>query len=300
LAERAVRNRILVLGGTGMLGHKVALRLSAEFAIAATIRQAELEATLRPMMSGIRIYPHVDARDTAALGAAMADWEADVVINCIGLIKQAKAAQNSVAAITINALLPHQLHTLAEARGARFIHFSTDCVFSGRGSGPYTERDRPDPDDLYGRSKLLGEVSGAGALTLRTSVIGRELAHGLGLVEWLISQRRSRVHGYAGALFSGLTTLAAADLLATIIRSHPDLEGIWHASAEPISKYDLLHRLNRAFALGIAIARDESVAIDRRLDSTQLRRCTGWHPPSWDDMIAALSAEGSAYERAIN
>lgn len=178
----------------------------------------------------------------------------------------------------------------------RLIHISTDCVFSGR-HGPYSESDIADPEDLYGRTKLLGEVSGRSALTLRTSLIGREIgAVHHGLVEWFLAERGKRVRGYERALFSGLTTLAASDLIAEIIRSHADLDGLWHASAEPISKHDLLQLVNRVYGLGIEIERDETVVIDRSLDSTRLRRHTGWCPPSWDDMIAAMHAEDAIYD----
>jgi dTDP-4-dehydrorhamnose reductase len=287
--------RILVLGASGMLGHKLASRLGAEFAVAGTIRDRQPSAVLRRMVPGIRIYPNVNAEDTEALRAAMADWAAEVVVNCIGIVKQAKAGSEPVPSIGVNALLPHQLYGLAAERGARLIHFSTDCVFSGR-RGPYVESDIPDADDLYGRTKLLGEVCEPGALTLRTSLVGRELNGHRGLIAWFLRQRAGRVRGWPNALFSGLTTPAASDLVARIIRSHPDLDGVWHASAEAISKHDLLHLVNRAYRLGIEIERDDTVAIDRRLDSTQLRSRTGWRPPPWNDMIATMLAEDAIYD----
>jgi dTDP-4-dehydrorhamnose reductase len=287
--------RILVLGASGMLGHKLASRLSAEFAVAGTIRDRQPTLVLRRVLPGIRIYPNVDAEDTETLRAAIADWAAAVVVNCIGIVKQAKAASEPVPSIRINALLPHQLYGLAAERGARLIHFSTDCVFSGR-RGPYVESDRPDADDLYGRTKLLGEVCGPGALTLRTSLVGRELRGHCGLLAWLLRQRGGRVHGWQNALFSGRTSPAASDIVARIIRSHPDLDGVWHASAEAISKHDLLHLVNRTYRLGIDIEPDDTVAIDRRLDSTRLRSRTGWCPPPWNDMIAAMHAEDAIYD----
>jgi dTDP-4-dehydrorhamnose reductase len=296
------RKRILVLGASGMLGHKLVSCLSAEFAVAGTVRDRQPSAVLRRMLPGIRIYPNVNAEDIEALRAAMADWAAAVVVNCIGIVKQAKAASEPVPSIRINALLPHQLYGLAAEHGARLIHFSTDCVFSGR-RGPYVESDIPDAEDLYGRTKLLGEVCGPGALTLRTSLVGRELDGHRGLIAWFLRQRAGRVRGFGNALFSGLTTPAASDLVARIIRSHPDLDGVWHASAEAISKHDLLHLVNRTYRLGIEIERDDTIAIDRRLDSTRLRSRTGWCPPSWNDMIAAMHAEdavnGAIYDDAM-
>ena len=289
--------RILVLGASGMLGHKVISHLRAGFAVAGTVRDGEPSPALQRLLPEIRIYPNVNAEDTETLRAAMADWKADVVVNCIGIVKQAKQASEPLPSIRVNALLPHELHRLAAERGARLIHVSTDCVFSGR-RGPYVEGDTPDAEDLYGRTKLLGEVCGPGALTLRTSLIGRELHGQRSLIEWFLSQRGSRVCGFANALFSGLTTAAAADLLACIIGSHPDLDGVWHASAEAISKYDLLALVNRVYRLGIEIERDDSVTVDRRLDSTRLRSRIGWCPPRWTDMIADMYAEDAKYDGA--
>jgi dTDP-4-dehydrorhamnose reductase len=290
------RARILVLGASGMLGHKLAARLAAEFPVAGTIRDREPPEALTRLLPGIRIYPNVSADDIATIRHAMADWRGSVVVNCIGIVKQAKAASEPLPSIRINALLPHELHRLAAERGARLIHISTDCVFSGR-HGPYSEADPPDPEDLYGRTKLLGEVSGGGALTLRTSLIGREIGEvHYGLIEWFLAERGKRVRGYDRALFSGLTTLAASDLIAKIITGYEHLDGILHASAKPISKYDLLQLVNRIYGLGVEIDRDDTVAIDRRLDGTLLRRCAGWCPPSWDEMITAMRAEDAMYD----
>ena len=220
-----------------------------------------------------------------------------MVLNCIGIIKQTKAANDPLPAIAINSLFPHQLARLTSMRGARLFHFSTDCVFSGR-RGNYVEDDLPDPVDLYGRSKLLGEVDAPGALTLRMSMVGRELRGHLGLIDWFLSQRGRRVSGYARALYSGLTTIATADLVARLIRAHPQLEGVWQVSGEPISKFDLLAIVNRVYALGIEIVRDETFVCDRRLDSSRFRNATGWRPASWEDMIADMHSEEAAYAAA--
>jgi len=292
------RTRVLVLGASGMLGHRLAVRLGTEFPVAGTVRAHEPPPALARLAPGLHVFPDVHAEDTVALRRVMSEWSASVVVNCIGIVKQSRAASDPIASIRVNALLPHELHRLTAERGVRLIHISTDCVFSGR-RGPYSESDVTYPEDLYGRTKLLGEVTGRGTLTLRASLIGREIepAHH-GLIEWFLAQRGHRVRGYDRALFSGLTTVAAADLIAKIIRDHRDLDGIWHASAEPISKYALLELVNRIYRLGIDIERDASVVVDRRLDSMRLRHHIGWRPPSWDDMIAAMHAEDTMYDAA--
>ena len=133
---------------------------------------------------------------------------------------------------------------------------------------------------------------------MRTSIVGRELRGHLGLIDWFLSQRGGRINGYVRALYSGLTTLAAADLVAWLIRAHPALQGLWQVSGEPISKFDLLQIVKRVYGLDIDIAPDEQFVCDRRLDSTRFREHTGWRPPSWEDMIAAMHRDEGMYAAA--
>jgi dTDP-4-dehydrorhamnose reductase len=215
---------------------------------------------------------------------------AEVVVNCIGIVKQIDAAKDPTASISINALLPHQIAALCAERGARLIHFSTDCVFSGQ-AGPYRESDSPDPADLYGRTKLLGEVDRPGCLTLRTSIVGREIHRGTGLLEWFIAQRGGQVRGFRQALYSGLTTGAMTDLLRLLIEEHADLSGVWQVSGDPIDKYSLLCLVNNVYRLGISIDPVDEFRCDRRLDSSRFRTSVGWSPPSWQSMIETMHAD---------
>jgi dTDP-4-dehydrorhamnose reductase len=283
----------MVLGASGMLGHRLLQRLRSDFEVAGTIRSTEADAILKKVLPNIPLYCNVEAEHLQSIATTIEDWRADVVLNCIGVIKQTEAS-DPIPSISINALLPHQLAQMTAARGAKLIHFSTDCVFSGE-RGNYVEDDRPDPVDLYGRTKLLGEVCAHNALTVRMSVIGRELRGHLGLIDWFLSQRGRRVSGFARAVYTGLTTIALADLVAWLIRSHPTLEGLWQVSSEPISKFDLLQIVNRVYGLGIEIARDAAFVCDRSLNSSHFRNHTGWKPPSWDDMIAVMHAEDATY-----
>ena len=283
-----------MLGAGGMLGHKLVQRLQSRYDVAGTIRGLRPDAALDKAAGGTKIYANVDARYLQSVVEAIDDWRATVVINCIGIVKQIEAAKDPVASIAINALFPNELALLTSARKAKLIHFGTDCVFSGN-RGNYTEDDYPDPIDLYGRTKLLGEVSAGDSLTLRTSIIGQELRGHHGLIDWFLAQRGGRAKGFANAQFSGLTTLDFAELVGYIIRAQPDLHGLWHVSSDPIGKFDLLQTVNRIYGLGIDLARDETFVCDRSLNSARFRKRTGWQPPSWEDMIIRMHAEAVNY-----
>ncbi|MGH9556269.1 MAG: dTDP-4-dehydrorhamnose reductase family protein, partial [Terriglobales bacterium] len=218
-----------------------------------------------------------------------------VVINCIGIIKQLPEAQDPILSLTVNSLFPHRLQQLCRQMDARLLHFSTDCVFSGR-RGNYTEDDVSDAEDLYGRTKFLGELDGPGSLTLRTSMIGRELRTRSGLVEWLLHNRRGKVRGFTRAIFSGLTTLALARIAAGVIERHPQLSGLYNLSSDPISKHDLLLLLREAYGLQVEIEPSPEPAIDRSLNSRRFREAAGFVPQPWPQMVAEMAHEPSPYE----
>jgi dTDP-4-dehydrorhamnose reductase len=293
------RLRVLVLGGTGMLGHKLVQRLAERgLWVATTIRSAAMPsapAARATLGKADRIFACVDVLQDHQLAPTIEAAEPDVVVNAVGIIKQIDAAKDPVTSISTNALLPHRIAALCTRRGIRLIHFSTDCVFSGR-NGPYAEDAPPDPQDLYGRSKLLGETSGPRCLTIRTSIVGRELRGRAGLVEWFISRRGGSASGHAGALYSGLTTGTVADLAGRLILEHPDLDGLWNVASDAIDKYELLTLVNRHYRLGIALARDDSPVIDRRLDGSRFRARTGFSAPGWDAMIAEMRADATPYD----
>lgn len=285
--------RVLVVGGSGMLGHKVCETLRDRFETWATVRS---RSALPPSLldkGAVLADVRADAFDSV-VGAVEACRPA-VIVNCVGVVKQLKAASDPIPSIAINALFPHRLAALAHAAGARLIHISTDCVFAGT-RGRYTEADVADATDLYGRTKWLGEVTGPGCLTLRTSIIGRELSGATGLTEWFLSNRGRSVKGYTQARFSGLTTIALSAVIAEVISRHRDLEGLYHVASDPISKYDLLHRLNAAFGAGAAIEPSDDVRIDRSLDGSRFRAATGLSIPGWDAMIAGMVADPAPYE----
>lgn len=288
-------HRGLVLGASGMLGHKLMQTLGARFFVVGAIRAPGSEAQIPAVLCGMRLSYGVDVRRIETVIRAIEDVRPTVVVNSVGVVKQLRAAHDPVLSITVNSLFPHQLAEYCRNAGCRLIHFSTDCVFSGR-KGKYTEDDLPDPVDLYGRSKLLGDVAAPGCLTLRTSIIGRELRNRQSLVEWFIRQRGGEVHGYQRAIYSGLTTQVMARVVGDLIEFHPDLEGLWHVSADPIDKFSLLHLLNVHLKLGVHIKPQTTFCSDRSLDSTRFREAVGFRPPSWAEMIEQLAQEAGLYE----
>jgi dTDP-4-dehydrorhamnose reductase len=282
---------VLILGGAGMLGHKVLQGLAARFDVRATFRSTADER----LIARERAITGVDAMQFETVERAIRDVRPDVVVNCIGIVKQLAEGHDPIRSITVNSLFPHRVAAVCAEIGARVIHISTDCVFSGR-KGMYRESDRPDAEDLYGRSKLLGEVAGENALTLRTSIIGREVRGTTGLVEWFLSNRGGEVKGFSEAIFSGLTTLALASLIGDLIGKDAPLHGLYQVSSEPINKYDLLALLNDAFGTDVMIRRSTEPRIDRSLDSARFREAAGWQPAAWPDMVAALAHDPTPYE----
>ncbi len=275
--------KVLILGGTGMLGHQLTKSFQNHFDTYATVRH-EGDNLVPFSLGSSRIKKGVDAFNIDSIVGAFSEVCPQVVINCIGIVKQLPSAKDPIASLQVNALFPHQLAQLCAASKSRLIHLSTDCVFSGN-KGMYQESDSPDPVDLYGHTKLLGEVYMPNSLTLRTSLIGRQLSRRTGLVEWFINCQERKVKGYTNAIFSGLTTSAMGSILIEVIEEHPSLAGLYHVSSKPISKYELLARLRGYFRLDVEIETFSNICCDRSLDSTRFRSATGIHIPEWDLML---------------
>jgi len=278
--------KILVLGASGMLGNAMLRVMSGQeaWSVFGTVRGADpalhAAAPRAVLISGV----HADQPDS--LLAAFAQARPDVVINCVGLVKQLTNAEDPLVAVPINTLLPHRLARMCEVAGARLVHVSTDCVFSGK-QGSYKESDLADAQDVYGRSKLLGEVGYPHAVTLRTSIIGHELRSAHGLIDWFLSQQ-ARVKGYTEAVFSGLPTCELARVVRDFVIPHASLRGVYHVAAEPISKHDLLQIVNREYGKNLQIEPDDQVKINRSLDASRFREATGYVAPAWPDLIAQM------------
>lgn len=285
--------RILILGGDGMLGHRLLLHLRDHHETKVTLRRDLAEYERYGLFTPENSYANVEARDTDALLAALADFRPEAVVNCVGIVKQRGEAKEAIPSIEVNALLPHRLAEACGGIGARLLHLSTDCVFSGR-KGGYTLEDVPDPVDLYGRSKLLGEVGGPGCVTLRTSIIGLELSRKGSLIEWFLAQK-GEIKGFTEAIYTGLTTAEMSRVIEKVLVEHPDLSGVWQVAAEKINKYELLSRFSEALGReDVRIVPDDSVRIDRSLSALEFEGATGYDPPGWDEMLSELALEVQA------
>jgi dTDP-4-dehydrorhamnose reductase len=282
--------KVLVLGVTGMLGSTVFRQFhgNPHLEVWGTLRNPNgakyfSEDTHNSLIS------NVDVLDHDSLVSVLARVKPDVVINCVGLIKQLADAKDPLSALPINAMLPHRIAKLCALSGARLIHISTDCVFSGR-KGSYTEEDVSDAEDLYGKSKYIGELHAEpNAITLRTSIIGHELGSHYSLVDWFLSQN-GPVKGYGKAIFSGLPTVELARVIRDYVIPNSRLQGLYHVSVAPIDKLSLLKLVADVYEKEIEIIADSQVSIDRSLDSTKFQAATGYVPPSWLELVKLMGA----------
>jgi dTDP-4-dehydrorhamnose reductase len=280
-----IPKKILILGATGMLGHTLFSRFSdrPDMDVRATVRSLDGLSRWFPPILLSKMQSGVDADNFDTIRNVLAGLKPDVVVNCIGIIKQLPEVQDPVVAVTMNALFPHKLARACKDVGARMIHISTDCVFSGN-KGNYKESDFSDAADLYGRTKYLGEVAYPHCVTLRTSIIGHELKGKLGLIDWFLSQEGT-VRGYTRAIYTGFPTVEMAKIIADYVIPDEQLHGLYHVSSDPISKFDLLHLVAKRYGKRIEIGRYEDFQCDRSLDSTRFRTDTGYAPPEWPELV---------------
>ena len=282
--ERGCLMRILIVGGDGMLGHQLLRHLKDRHDVRITLRLGDECYKGNPLLVGGNPFYGIDARHPDTLPNVITRFRPEAVVNAIGIVKQRPEGKEVIPSIEVNALLPHRLAEACRAVDARLIHMSTDCVFSGR-KGTYSEDDVPDAEDVYGRSKLLGEISAPHCLTVRTSMIGPELTRKTGLLEWLLSQTGRTVKGFAKAIFSGFPTCELARIVEMILVEHPKLHGLYHVASAPIDKYHLLTLIRDRLNLPVRIEKDSALECDRSLDASRFHRATGYSSPTWQAMI---------------
>ncbi|MDA7921674.1 SDR family oxidoreductase [Verrucomicrobiales bacterium] len=279
--------KVLVVGASGMIGSAVLSVLSgkSEWEVFGTVRHEGVKRYFTPEISG-KLVPGVDLDNHDQIVRVFSSVRPDVVVNCAGLTKHRPEASDPLASIALNSLMPHRLAGICKLSGARLIHVSTDCVFSGD-KGSYTENDLPDATDVYGRSKILGEVDYEHAITLRTSTIGHEFCTKLGLLEWFLSQE-GECSGFKKAIFSGLPTSVFAEVIRDYVIPNQQLTGLYHVSAAPIDKFTLLNLIAEAYEKEISIVPDERLVIDRSLDGSRFETATGYSAPDWPRLIRTM------------
>lgn len=278
--------RVLIFGGDGMLGHQLLKSLAPRHEVKVTLRQEMVAYAAYNLFNNKNAYTDVDVRSLERMIEVLADFRPEAVINAVGIVKQRSTAKESIPSLEINSLLPHRLSVFCKGIGARLIHLSTDCIFSGK-KGNYLESDLSDAEDLYGKTKYLGETQDSHCLTLRTSIIGRELSSHKSLLEWFLAQSGT-IKGFTKAVYSGFTTLEMGRIIENLLVNHPEAAGVYQVSSDPINKYDLLCLFREKLGHKIEIVPDDSFCCDRSLDSARFRREFSYTPPAWETMIEEL------------
>ncbi len=290
--------RILVLGGTGMLGHKLVQELGTHHEVWTTIRREFSSVCHYGLFHRERTFENIDLTVEDACRKAIETAKPDIVINAAGIVKQLPASADVLTCLSVNSIFPHRLASYSEEYGFRAIFISSDCVFDGT-AGSYRENDHPNARDLYGMSKMLGEIVTGNCITLRTSLIGRELGSSHGLVEWFLGNRGQAVQGFAEAIFNGFPTIVFADIINMLVDEHAHLNGLFHVAASPITKFELLNLINRRFNADVTIVPSTDLTINRSLDARRFNTLTGYHSPSWEEMIDRMVTDPTPYEMWI-
>ena len=295
MAESKTRKRILVLGASGMLGHMLVRVLAPHHeVIGTTLSDYDNKSPLAQVLKRDFWLDRVDMRDWDAFELTVSNLNPEIVINCVGVIKQKMEPGNVLDAIYINSLVPHKIAHLCDLRKIKLIHFSTDCVFEGT-LGLKRLSDTPNATDLYGTTKRLGEVTYGQSLTIRTGFVGRQLSGSEGLFEWLREQRGRSVNGFKNAIYSGLTTMALSRVVQDIIEKHSDLAGLHQIASTPINKFDLINKLNSRLALALSVESNTDFWCDRSLDGSEFTGLTDIAIPSWDEMLDEFASDQHFY-----
>ncbi len=279
------KERILVLGVTGMLGHTLFKEMgkNEKFEVFGTTRSKSGLENYFTKEELLKIRDGVDADNFETVIRAIAGIQPTIIINCIGIIKQLPISQDPLTAITVNSQLPHRLSLVSRTANARLIHISTDCVFDGK-KGEYRESDLSTAEDLYGKTKYLGEVHYPHCVTLRTSIIGHELKTNFSLVDWFMSQE-GEINGFTKAIYSGFPTIEIVNIISNYVIPNKELSGLYHLSSDAISKYDLLNIVKDNYKKDIKINAFDDFILDRSMNSDKFKLITGYVAPSWEQLI---------------
>jgi len=273
--------RIYILGISGMLGSK----LFKEF----LKKNYKIKGSTRVIPKHFLNYKNyidsnLDIFDIQKLKEKINKFKPNLIINCVGIIKQKISKTNEKNIFYINSIFPHELYKISNIIKARLIHFSTDCVFDGK-KGNYDDKNETNANDIYGFSKALGELSYDNSITLRTSIIGHELSSKKSLLDWFLHLNKKNCYGYTKAYFSGLPTIEIFNFIQKFLLKKKKISGIYNLSSSRISKYNLLKKISKVYSKNINIIKNNKLKIDRSLNSKKLKKLVDYKCPPWNILI---------------
>lgn len=293
--------RVLLLGATGMLGSAVYGVLHKKYDLLLGVRNPDKVALLERAYGGTarhRVLPFEACllyQDYCARKGFPGEYmteclrrvgDVDHVINAIG-VTIPFSLRDPALTFFINAGLPH---LLASAFGGKLIHITTDCVYDGKDGFPYDENSPKSPVDIYGLSKSLGEP--ANCLTIRTSIIGRELDGKTGLLEWFLQQEGKTISGFAEHYWNGITTQQFGKLCDRIMESPHSFppHGVYHVFSTVVSKYEMLTAFQHKYRMRCTVRADNSNKLNRTM-TTKKELNEMLRVPSFAEMLDALEPE---------
>lgn len=288
--------KILIIGGNGMLGHKLVSEFQKNNEVWTTLQKEFSNFKKFGIFDQKKTFSGIDVKVTSDVENIIKEVEPDIIFNAVGIVKQRNDSKNITETLEINSIFPHKLAELAKKYKSKLILFSTDCVFNGI-KGNYTESDQPDAADLYGISKRFGEINSDNCLTIRTSIIGRELISTHSLLEWFLSQTNKKVLGYENAIFSGFPTIVLAEIFKNMLDNFISLNGIYHISSTPINKYELLKLIKKYYEMEVEIEPFGDFRIDRSLDSEKFKKKTNFVSETWEKMIQKMVNDPFPYDK---
>lgn len=289
--------RVLILGVSGLIGHKLFQELTSSFEVFGTLHKIKQQYGDIQLFSGDNVIGGVDVKKFEILTGVFAAINPDVILNCVGITKRKININYPLEVLMVNSVFPHQLANWAKENQKRVIHFSTDCVFDGK-IGNYTESSLTTAEDIYGRTKALGEITYNHTLTIRSSFIGQELFDRTELLDWFLSQDGKVIKGFKNTFYSGVSTIFMAKVIKEIILNFPDLFGLYQlAPGNPISKFELLSIAKESFNINVDIIADELHVHHPTLDSSKLKTEIDLTVPSWKEMMDELASEKLFYSK---
>jgi dTDP-4-dehydrorhamnose reductase len=277
-----------------MLGHRLFLSLKDDHDVRFTYRSAKTDAERDFVQNhSLHSIENIDVTDTIRLEEEIKKFQPTLVINCTGVIEKETIKNQPHLAYSINSVFPHKAAALGLKHQYRFIHISTDCIFDGE-SGNYKEDSPVKPEGDYAISKQLGEVTQMeNTLTIRASIIGRELGRNKSLVEWFLNN--SKVGGYENVFFSGLPTFTLSKIIIHDLIPSMDLYGLIHISSNKISKLKLLELINEKYKLGKLINPTIGPELNRHLNSEYYSKIFSKKVPDWNEIITDLLLDDPLY-----